>query len=141
MQPITDWNGVSKTPSTNQKTKKQFEQPFFGGVAGTTIYWLRHHSFITALWIQIMSRNLKPQPWGWNNLQIAFAIPEHRGYKICFKFTNVSIKELKILTREVMDANDAILDKNLRVLKNHTRERFDNIGVYTVQLGPLFYNA
>ena len=35
-----------------------------------------------ALGFQIMPRNLKPQPWGWNNLQKAFVIPGHRGHKI-----------------------------------------------------------
>ena len=34
-----------------------------------------------ALWIQILTRNLKLQPWGWNYPQMAFVIPGHRCHK------------------------------------------------------------
>ena len=42
------------------------------------------------------------------------------------KFTDDSIEELEIHTRKDMEANDAILDNNLRVLEEYTHERFDN---------------
>ena len=47
----------------------------------------KHNYYVArvAVGIQIFTRNLKPQPWGWNNLQKAFVIPGHRDLKIWWR--------------------------------------------------------